>query len=192
MGSRLPPAASTGSPASTSGGCGWAFSISAFTPAGHNRTGPTNACTKRSSAAPSGPRGPTPGAQQRAFNRFRTEYNEERSHASVGGQTPAAHYQASPRPYPRRLPPQEGPGHFLVKKITTGGTFRFQRQLLFLAHSLTYRPPHRAGRNRRRLRARVPPTCSGSGKALSIPPLPHASWSPQHMPHPTAVMPQVK
>ena len=29
------------------------------------------------------------------------------------------------------------PGHFLVKKITTGGTFRFQHRLLFLAHSLT-------------------------------------------------------
>jgi len=76
-------------------------------------------------------------AQQRAFNHFRTEYNEERPHDSLGGQTPAAHYQASPRPYPRRLPPQEYPGHFLVKKITTGGTFRFQHRLLFLAHSLT-------------------------------------------------------
>jgi transposase InsO family protein len=76
-------------------------------------------------------------AQQRAFNHFRTEYNEERPHDSLGGQTPASHYRASPRPYPRRLPPQEYPGHFLVKKITTGGTFRFQHRLLFLAHSLT-------------------------------------------------------
>jgi transposase InsO family protein len=76
-------------------------------------------------------------AQQRAFNHFRTEYNEERPHASLGGQTPASHYRASPRPYPRCLPPQEYPGHFLVKKITTAGTFRFQHRLLFLAHSLT-------------------------------------------------------
>ena len=45
--------------------------------------------------------------QQWAFNHFRTEYN------------------------------QEYPGHFLVKKITTGGTFRFQHRLLFPAHSLT-------------------------------------------------------
>jgi hypothetical protein len=75
-------------------------------------------------------------AQQRAFNHFRTEYNEERPHDSLGGQTPASHYQASPRPYPRHLPPQEYPGHFLVKKITTGGTFRFQHRLLFLAHTL--------------------------------------------------------
>jgi putative transposase len=76
-------------------------------------------------------------AQQRAFNRFRAEYNNERPHASLGGQTPASQYRPSPRPYPRRLPPQEYPGHFLVKKITTGGTFRFQHRLLFIANSLT-------------------------------------------------------
>ena len=80
----------------------------------------------------------TAAAQQRAFNRFRTEYNEERPHATLGGQTPASRYQPSPRPYPRVLPPQEYPGHFLVKKITTGGTFRFQHRLLFLANSLTH------------------------------------------------------
>jgi transposase InsO family protein len=76
-------------------------------------------------------------AQQRAFNRFRAEYNDERPHASLGGKTPASQYRPAPHPYPRILPPQEYPGHFLVKKITTGGTFRFQRRLLFIANSLT-------------------------------------------------------
>ena len=42
----------------------------------------------------------------------------------------------SPRPYPERLPPREYPGHFLVKKITTGGTFRFHNRLLYLANSM--------------------------------------------------------
>lgn len=76
-------------------------------------------------------------AQQRAFNRFRTEYNEERPHETLGGKTPASRYRPSPRPYPKVLPPQDYPGHFLVKKITTGGTFRFQHRLLFIANSLT-------------------------------------------------------
>lgn len=76
-------------------------------------------------------------AQQRAFNRFRTEYNTERPHDHLGGATPASRYHPSPRAYPTRLPAQDYPGHFLVKKITTGGTFRFQHRLLFLAHSLT-------------------------------------------------------
>lgn len=76
-------------------------------------------------------------AQQRACNRFRTEYNEERPHETLGGQTPASRYRPSPRPYPRTLPPQEYPGHYLVKKITTGGTFRFQDRLLFISNNLT-------------------------------------------------------
>jgi transposase InsO family protein len=80
----------------------------------------------------------TAAAQQRAFDRFQHEYNEERPHESLEGQTPASRYRPSARPYPRVLPPQEYPGHFLVKKITTGGTFRFQHHLLFLAHSLTH------------------------------------------------------
>jgi putative transposase len=76
-------------------------------------------------------------AQQRAFNRFQTEYNTERPHDYLGGQTPASRYTASPRPYPARLPPQEYPGHFIVKKITTGGTFRFQSHLVYLSDSLS-------------------------------------------------------
>lgn len=75
-------------------------------------------------------------AQQRAFDRFRREYNEERPHDALEGRTPASRYQPSPRRMPTRLPPQEYPGHYLVKKITTGGTFRFQRRLLFLANPL--------------------------------------------------------
>jgi hypothetical protein len=76
-------------------------------------------------------------AQQRAFNHFRREYNDERPHDHLGGATPASHYRPSLRAYPTRLPAQDYPGHFLVKKITTGGTFRFHHRLLFLAHSLT-------------------------------------------------------
>ena len=75
-------------------------------------------------------------AQQRAFNRFRAEYNEDRPHASLQGATPASRYHPSPRPYPRVLPPQEYPGHFLVKRITNAGTFRFQHRLLFIANAL--------------------------------------------------------
>ncbi len=80
----------------------------------------------------------TMAAQQRAFNRFRLEYNTERPHQHLGGQTPASRYSGSPRAYPTALPAQEYPGHFLVKKITTGGTVRFQHRPLFIANSLTH------------------------------------------------------
>lgn len=76
-------------------------------------------------------------AQQRAFNAFRTEYNEERPHETLGMATPASRYTPSPRPYPTRLRDPEYPGHFLVKAITTGGTFRLHRRVLYLANALT-------------------------------------------------------
>jgi transposase InsO family protein len=42
--------------------------------------------------------------QQRAFDRFRREYNEERPHEALGGATPSEHYAPSPRSFPDRLP----------------------------------------------------------------------------------------
>jgi transposase InsO family protein len=76
-------------------------------------------------------------AQQRNFDAFRKEYNEERPHERLGQQTPASHYVASPRAYPERLPPLEYPAHFVVKKVTTAGTFRFgTSKLLYLANAM--------------------------------------------------------
>jgi hypothetical protein len=75
-------------------------------------------------------------AQQRNFDDFRHEYNTERPHERLHQQTPASQYVSSARPYPDRLPTLEYPAHFLVKKITTGGTFRFQHQLLYLANAM--------------------------------------------------------
>jgi transposase InsO family protein len=75
-------------------------------------------------------------AQQRNFDAFQREYNTERPHERLNQETPASQYRPSRRPYPERLPPLEYPGHFLVKKITTGGTFRFRNRLLYLASAM--------------------------------------------------------
>src|SRR5438876_3942256 len=75
-------------------------------------------------------------AQQRAFNNFRREYNDERPHQYLRGRSPSDRYQVSPRPYPEHLPPLEYPGHFLVKRVTNAGTFRFKHRLLFIANAL--------------------------------------------------------
>lgn len=78
--------------------------------------------------------------QQRRFDAFRAEYNTERPHEALEQATPASRYTSSPRPYCHRLPPITYPGHFLVKKVTTGGTIRFQRRLIYLANSLVDQP----------------------------------------------------
>ncbi len=79
-------------------------------------------------------------AQQRNFEAFRHEYNEERPHERLNQETPASQYHVSARSYPERLPALEYPGHFVVKKITTGGTFRFQGRLLYLANAMVDQP----------------------------------------------------
>jgi transposase InsO family protein len=87
------------------------------------------------------PRAPL-AAQQRAFNRFRLEYNEERPHQCLRGRTPGALYRASTRGYAGGLPPLEYPRHFLVKRVTNAGTLRFKTRLLDLSTALKQ---HRVG-----------------------------------------------
>ncbi len=47
---------------------------------------------------------PTLRAQQRAFDRFRQEYNYHRPHEALGQKVPAELYSRSAREYPLRLP----------------------------------------------------------------------------------------
>jgi transposase InsO family protein len=60
-------------------------------------------------------------AQQRRFERFRSEYNQQRPHEALGMQTPASCYTASPRRYPARVPEPEYPSHMHVRKVHAGG-----------------------------------------------------------------------
>lgn len=64
-------------------------------------------------------------AQQRKFNRFRTEYNDERPHEALDQQTPASVYAPSPRPMPPKLPPLEYPDRFEVRYVSANGGIRW-------------------------------------------------------------------
>lgn len=75
-------------------------------------------------------------AQQRAFDRFRSEFNSERPHEALAGRPPAAVWLPPSRPYPRRLPAAEYPGHFQLRLVSNAGTFRFQCKQLFLSDAL--------------------------------------------------------
>ena len=81
-------------------------------------------------------------AQQRAFHRFRQEYNHERPHQFLDGRTPGSRYRPSPRTYTGALPALEYPNHFLVKRVTNAGTVRFKTRLLYLSTALRQ---HRVG-----------------------------------------------
>lgn len=75
-------------------------------------------------------------AQQRRFDHFCAEYNQERPHEALGQETPASWYHASERAMPERLPEPEYPGHFEVRRVSRAGTFRFQTKQLFLSDTL--------------------------------------------------------
>jgi putative transposase len=75
-------------------------------------------------------------AQQRRFDTFRLEYNEERPHESLGGETPATHWRPSPRPYPARLPEPQYAGHLEKRLVSNAGCFRFKKQVIFISQAL--------------------------------------------------------
>jgi putative transposase len=75
-------------------------------------------------------------AQQRAFDRFRTEYNTERPHEALGQRPPAAVYTPSPRPYPARLVPLEYPAHYEVRLVSANGGIRWHFHRVNVSHLL--------------------------------------------------------
>lgn len=72
-------------------------------------------------AATARPPAPSAVAQQRRFIRFCAEYNQERPHEALDQTVPAQHYQPSSRPWPRRLPPLEYPGHAEIRRVDQNG-----------------------------------------------------------------------
>jgi len=68
-------------------------------------------------------------AQQRPFDRFVFEYNEERPHEAIGQRTPHSLYRSSPRPYPKRIPTVEYPGHFEVRRVSRNGGIRWKHSI---------------------------------------------------------------
>jgi transposase InsO family protein len=75
-------------------------------------------------------------AQQRRFNPFRTEYNEERPHEALDDGVPADVYQSSHRALPTRLPPLEYPGHWDVRAVSVMGQISWHNRLVFVSEAL--------------------------------------------------------
>jgi transposase InsO family protein len=75
-------------------------------------------------------------AQQRSFDRFRAEFNDERPHEALGGRAPGSVWSSPTRQYPRRIPEPEYPGHFQLRFVSNAGTFRFQCKQLFISAAL--------------------------------------------------------
>jgi transposase InsO family protein len=75
-------------------------------------------------------------AQQRAFDRFRREYNEERPHEALELETPSAVYTRSARSYPARVPEPEYGSALRVRRVGPRGVFSWKHQHVFLSETL--------------------------------------------------------
>ena len=76
------------------------------------------------------------GSQQRAFDRFRREYNEERPHQGLAMRTPAALYRPSERRFPERLPEFEYGSAMKVRRVFPHGQFFWNYEAVFLSKVL--------------------------------------------------------
>ena len=74
--------------------------------------------------------------QQKAFNHFIVEYNEERPHEALGQRPPVSVYRPSPKAYPAKLPEVEYDQEATVRYVHTNGCIKWKGELLFLSETL--------------------------------------------------------
>jgi transposase InsO family protein len=74
--------------------------------------------------------------QQRAFDRFRREYNQERPHEALGQKPPWTAYEASSRLYPVKLREPDYPSDFQVRSVRPNGLIKWKGTELYLAETL--------------------------------------------------------
>ena len=74
--------------------------------------------------------------QQRKFDAFLREFNEERPHESLGQRRPVTLYRPSPRPYPEWVPRIEYDGHLETRIVTDNGMIAWKNHLVFASHTL--------------------------------------------------------
>ena len=79
-------------------------------------------------------------AQQRAFNRFRTIYNQQRPHEALGQQPPARWYALSPRLWSSRLPSLSYPPEMTIRRVRSNGEIKWRGRKIFLSMALRGEP----------------------------------------------------
>jgi putative transposase len=75
-------------------------------------------------------------AQQRVFDAFRQEYNEERPHEALGGSTPSQIYLPSTRDFPERLPEVEYAPGWQTRQVRPSGQIKWKGQSVYVTRAL--------------------------------------------------------
>lgn len=108
-----------------------------ITPARPSENGAHERFHKTLKTAATKPASESFAAQQKRFDNFKSEYNNDRPHQSLPEHRPPGHlYTSSPRPYPTRLPALVYPDNCFVRLVDGGGNIKWRSQALFLSGNL--------------------------------------------------------
>lgn len=80
------------------------------------------------------------GRQQKWFDHFIKEFNEERPHQALSLKTPASVYEKSNRPYPLITPEIIYPEEYLIRKVKTNGEIKYFGKRYFVSELLHGEP----------------------------------------------------
>ena len=75
-------------------------------------------------------------AQQRKFDRWRREFNDERPHESLRQEPPASLYVPSSRPFPTKVEHPTYPAHFQVRYVSRNNGIRWNRRWINVSSTL--------------------------------------------------------
>jgi putative transposase len=78
--------------------------------------------------------------QQRAFNVFIPEFNNERPHEALGMRTPSACHKPSLRSYPERLPAITYHGNYLIRQVRHNGEIKWKGEKVYVSAALAKEP----------------------------------------------------
>ena len=79
-------------------------------------------------------------AQQRAFNRFRMEYNQERPHEALQGVPPIKMYRQSERAYPNKVAEVVYAESMKVRRVRSNGEIKWMGGRVYVTESLRGEP----------------------------------------------------
>lgn len=79
-------------------------------------------------------------AEQRALERFRRHYNEERPHESLDGMPPARLYRPSQKPYPSSVPEPQYGDEIEVRRVRSNGQIKWHGKHVFVSDALIGEP----------------------------------------------------
>lgn len=79
-------------------------------------------------------------AQQRCFDAFRKDFNEERPHEALKQDAPAQHYRASPRPFTKETPGLDYPLFYERRQVRANGEIKWRGAPIFVSEILAGEP----------------------------------------------------